>query len=110
MNARSVKKGKKMFTKAQIAEALNTVLEINEDETSRVAFFGYAGHTQGLQIDVYPLGWDSSDKSKDYHISYLDYADMDHYEGKTYRGKRNTEFVIYNSFNEMMEAVRKVGV
>ena len=45
-----------MFDKAQIAEALNTVLEIDEDDTSRVAFFGYAGHTKGLRIDIYTGG------------------------------------------------------
>ena len=99
-----------MFTNAQIAEALNTVLEINEDDTQRIAFFGYAGHTQGLQVDVYPIGWDSKDKSKDYHITFRDYADMDHYEGNTYRGKRNTETVKYANFTQMLEAIRKVGV
>lgn len=94
-----------MFNNAQIAEALNTVLEINNDDTPRIAFFGYAGHTTGIQIDVYPLGWD--EKPADYY-SYRDYADIDLLEKTIHHGKKSTQ-IRFDNFEQLLDDVRKVG-
>ena len=97
-----------MFTKAQMAEALNLVMEINEDDTPRVAFFGYAGHVKSLEINVHPKGWNPRNR---YVITFSDYMDQDAYtEGRTYRGNKNTEIVQYESFDDMLAAVRMVGL
>lgn len=97
-----------MFSNAQIAEALSVVLEINDDSTERVAYFGYGGNTKGLQIDVYPRGW--SKKNQEYFISFADYADIDFLKASTYRGKRKTELKQYETFSEMLEAVKEAGL
>ena len=92
-----------MFNKAQIAEALNLVLEVDEDETPRVAFFGYAGHTKGLQIDRYTTGWKYGKKNR--CISYLSYADNDICQ-KT-DGNEHTRF---STFEQMLNDARKAGL
>lgn len=93
-----------MFNKAQIAEALNTVLEIDEDDTSRVAFFEYAGHTKGLRIDIYPRGWKYGKRNK--CINYLAYGDNDICE-KTDANNNKTMFA---SFDQMLNDARKAGL
>ena len=104
MNARFARKGLKMFNKAQIAEALNLVLEVDEDETPRVAFFGYAGHTKGLRIDIYTGGWKYGKRNK--CINYLAYADNDICE-KTDANNNKTRFA---TFDQMLEDARKAGL
>ena len=93
-----------MFDKSQIAEALNLVLEIDEDETPRVAFFGYAGHTKGLRIDIYPGGWKYGKRNR--CINYLSYADNDINE-KTDSNNNRTRFA---TFEQMLDDARKAGV
>lgn len=95
-----------MFTTAQIAEALNTVLEIDGDDTPRVAFFGYAGHTKGLQIDVYVDGW--ADGKSDYY-SYLSYADLDVHRKTIWHDKKGTD-IEFDNFDQMLNDARRVGL
>lgn len=93
-----------MFNEAQVAEALNTVLEIDEDETPRVAFFGYAGHTKGLQIDIYPNGWKYGKKNK--CISYLCYGDNEIYEKSDIENNKT----VFADFDQMLADARKAGI
>ena len=97
-----------MFSRAQLAEALNLVMEINEDDTPRVAFFAYSGHVKSLDIRVHPNGWNPRNK---YEISFSDYMDQDAYtEARTRRGNKVTEIVHYESFDDMLAAIRRVGL
>lgn len=93
-----------MFNEAQIAEALNTVLEINSDDTPRITFFGFAGHVKALEIDVYPNGLDPNDYSR-----FICYADNSIYEKTIYYGKNKFLKIPFRSFDEMLEDIRKVG-
>jgi hypothetical protein len=91
-----------------MVEALNLVMEINEDDTPRVAFFGYSGHVKSLDIEVHPNGWNPR---KVYKLSFSDYMDQDAYtEGRTRRGNKVTEIVQYESFDDMLAAIRRVGL
>ena len=44
------------------------------------------------------------------HIEMLSYADIDFLKASTYRGKRKTELKQYETFSEMLEAVKEAGL
>lgn len=91
-----------MFTKAQIAEALSLVIEIDNDQTDSVAFFEYSGHVKLISIRIYPSGWTAY--SDDY-VNFRSYEDEDINEGSFPDGTT----VAYDTFEYLLEAVRKVG-
>ena len=96
-----------MLKHIQIAEALNTVLEINEDSTPRVAFFGYAGHVGTIRISIYPQGF-----SEDPEIYYVfdQYGTTGESDCVIYEHLKKTDRILYNNFDEMIGAVRTVGI
>lgn len=96
-----------MVDHVRIAEALNTVLEINEDDTARVAFFGYAGHMGTIQISIYPHGFS---KDPDLYYVFDQYGTTGESDCVIYEHGKKTDRILYNNFDEMIGAVRTVGI
>ena len=97
------KKNTNQVTLSQIAEALNTVLEIDHDDTKATAFFQYSGHTKGISITVFPDGW----KQNDSGIRFYCYEDIGFFS--CVEGGKLDKQHDYETFVEMMDAVRKAA-
>ena len=97
-------KNTNQVTLLQIAEALNTVLEIDHDDTKATAFFQYSGHTKGIYITVYPNGWEGHE---DEGVRFYFYEDLGFFASmnKTEDGNQKD----YETFVDMMDAVRKAA-
>lgn len=95
---------KNQVTLSQIAEALNTVLEIDHDDTKATAFFQYSGRTKGIYITVYPNGWEGHE---DEGVRFYFYEDLGFFASmnKTEGGNQKD----YETFVDMMDAVRKAA-
>jgi hypothetical protein len=96
-----------MFDTYQIAQALSAVLEINEDETERVAFFGFAGHTKSIQIDIYPKGFNAD---PDWYFVFSQYGTTGESDCVVYHNGVKVSRSEYRTFEQLLDAVRKAGI
>lgn len=100
-----MRKGKKMFNESQIAEALNTVLEITEYNTKRMATFTYYGHTKSISITVYPYGFCVS---PDIIYVFSDYGYTPESDCVIYQKGKKISRIFYHTFDDMIADVKAV--
>ena len=88
----------------QIAEALSVVLEINQDDTKRMASF-HIDTGGNIDIDIYPEGIDSE------HIMVFSAWSFGVYEMREHLDIEQDEIrkENYKTFNDLIEAVRGCG-
>lgn len=95
-----------MFTKTEIRTALDVVLDINRDDTTRTCSFELIGTTGAILIFVYPQGkngkteniWMYSAYNTDHYISF---------ERTTRHDIDDTRK--FNTLNELLEDVKEAA-
>ena len=90
-----------MITKAQIAETLNTVLEINESSSPAVSFFEFSGHINLVRVRVYPKGRVSGENP----IAYEAYEDIHLFEKIVFSKSSKRES--FQTFEEWIDSIRE---
>lgn len=90
-----------MIDTSRIAATLNAVLEINADDTPRVADFEYSGAVKGIYVSVYPNGYFYGKENRS--INYTTYPDTDRVFNKFSNGE--TKFL--ESFEQWIEDMKK---
>ena len=94
-----------MINTAKLAEALMLCLEINEDETPRIAFFTYSGHTEELLMDVYKSRPDDWSNPLSEYWTFEAYLDSERCKGRVHPTNDPYRFA---DFDEMIEFAKEV--
>lgn len=99
-----------MWLKGDLVKMIRTVADINHDMTSANAFFNFSGHTEGVGISIYPLGWEHDSK---FYFVWNGYNDKDGMNLKMTVKAGNVVpmecEIHYDTIDEMLKAIREVG-